>query len=121
MTPDLVTVAKEEHKITGRWFTPHVIEPSFGLGGILYSLLENSYNVRPEDSDRVYLRLPPCIAPVKCCLLPVINSDKFPSYLEQLQRSLTAVNLSSKIDDTDAYVGRRYARNDEIGTPLQLQ
>jgi len=120
MTPDLVTFVKEERKITGRRFTPHVIEPSFGLGRILYSLLENSYNVRPEDSDRVYLKLPPCIAPIKCCLLPLIYSDKFSPYLEQLQRSLTAVNLSSKIDDTGASVGRRYARNDEIGTPFAV-
>lgn len=120
MTEEMVTFIREEQKITGRRYTPHVIEPSFGLGRILYSLLENSYVVRQEDTDRVYLRLPPCIAPVKCCILPLINSDKFDPYLERLQRQLTNVNLSTKVDDTSVSVGRRYARNDEIGTPFAI-
>jgi glycyl-tRNA synthetase len=54
-------------------YTPNVIEPSFGIGRILYSLIEHSYWPRPEDKQRGVLSFPALIAPTKCLLVPLSN------------------------------------------------
>ncbi len=51
VTSEMVTVEMKEKKVTGITFYPHVIEPSFGLDRIFYTLLEHSFYVRPQDSQ----------------------------------------------------------------------
>lgn len=57
-----------------------MIEPSYGIGRIFYSILENSYYVRPGSANgkelRAVLKLPAVIAPVKCSVLPLTTDDK---------------------------------------------
>jgi hypothetical protein len=52
-------------------FTPSVIEPSFGIGRVLYSLLEHSFGVREKDEQRTVLHFKPWIAPTKVAVLPL--------------------------------------------------
>lgn len=75
--------------------TPHVIEPSFGLGRIIYSILEHSYVVRDtpkrdndskEEEKRAYLSLPPIIAPTKVILIPLPPSHPLASSSSILAR-----------------------------------
>lgn len=77
-------IKKIEYKqktIYTRRYTPHVIEPSFGLGRILYCVLENAYYIRPNSSSddhkevRAVLKLPATIAPFKCSILPLIADE----------------------------------------------
>jgi glycyl-tRNA synthetase len=56
-------------------FIPHVIEPSFGIGRIIYSMLEHRFRIR--DQRRTYFDLCPKIAPIKVSLLPLISDNKF--------------------------------------------
>ncbi len=74
VTADLITIKSQTTKESVREFTPNVIEPSFGLGRILYSLLEHSYWAREEDVDRGVLSLPPLVAPIKCLIVPISNN-----------------------------------------------
>ncbi|KAF0852831.1 Glycine--tRNA ligase 1 [Andalucia godoyi] len=116
-----VTIATETKRIHGQTFTPSVIEPSFGLGRILYSLLEHAYYVRGgEDEARAVLSLSPLIAPYKVALLPLSANDAFSAILGEIRRSLSAVGVSCKVDDSGSSVGRRYARSDEIGIPFAV-
>lgn len=96
---------------------PNVIEPSFGIGRIIYTLLEHTFKIREKDEQRTYLSLPPLVAPLKCCVLPLLDNDKFTPLVSMLSKNLCLKGVSNKIDDSSGSVGRRYARTDEIAVP----
>ncbi|GAA98156.1 uncharacterized protein L969DRAFT_93235 [Mixia osmundae IAM 14324] len=118
LTSDLISITRQKTKQFTRDFVPNVIEPSFGIGRILYSLLEHSYWARAEDSQRAVMSFPPLIAPVKVLIVPLSNNDAFKPLIRQVQSKLRAHGIASRIDDSGASIGKRYARNDELGTPF---
>ena len=65
-------------------FTPNVIEPSFGIGRILYSLIEHCYWPRPEDKQRGVLSFPALIAPTKVLVCPLSNQPEFQPIVRQI-------------------------------------
>ena len=77
LTPDFIKIERKVFKEASREFTPNVIEPSFGIGRILYSLLEHSYWAREKDADRRVLSLPPAVAPIKCLIVPLSGNEAF--------------------------------------------
>lgn len=101
-------------------FIPSVIEPSFGIGRIMYSLLEHSFQCREGDEQRCYFTLPPLVAPLKCSILPLSNNADFQPYTQKLSSALTKAELSHKVDDSSGSIGRRYARTDEIAIPYGI-
>lgn len=74
---------------------PSVIEPSFGLGRILYSVLEHSFRVREGDEQRVWLAVPPAMAPITCSVLPLSRNDQFNPFIAKLGKLLTLGSLIS--------------------------
>jgi len=120
ITPDLVQFKKVQKKVTGQHITPGVIEPSFGIGRILYAVLEHAYWVRPDDAQRAVLSLPPAIAPVKVSVLPLLQNDNLNAFIPKLAVLLTNNGISFKTDDTGQSIGKRYARTDEIGIPFGI-
>ncbi|KAM0792538.1 Glycine--tRNA ligase 1, mitochondrial [Microbotryomycetes sp. NB124-2] len=100
-----------------REFVPNVIEPSFGIGRILYSLLEHSYWNREQDVQRGVLSLPPAVAPVKVLIVPLSNNPDFKPLVRQVSETLRRAGIASRVDDSGASIGKRYSRNDELGTP----
>jgi glycyl-tRNA synthetase len=84
-------------------FTPNVIEPSFGLGRILYALLEHSYWARESDINRGVLSLPPLVAPVKVLIVPISSQDTFDPLIKEictsyyLRTSMHTVDLSPQL------------------------
>jgi glycyl-tRNA synthetase len=103
-----------------REYTPNVIEPSFGIGRILYSLIEHNFWVRNSDGDeaRGVLSFPPSVAPTKVLLVPLSSSPQFKPLLKTLSQRLRSQGISNRIDDSSASIGKRYSRNDELGTPF---
>ena len=77
ITKDMVSVKKEKKTIHIEKFIPSVIEPSFGIGRIMYALFEHSFRMREGDEARNYLSLPACIAPLKASVLPLSNNPGF--------------------------------------------
>jgi glycyl-tRNA synthetase len=71
-----------------REYVPNVIEPSFGIGRILYSLLEHSYYVRDGDEQRAVLSFPPCVAPTKALILPISSSEQFHPIMKQIGKTV---------------------------------
>lgn len=64
---------------------PHVIEPSFGIGRIMYAMLEHSFSARADDDQRCVLALQPVVAPIKCSILPLSNNvQRFRQIVEQI-------------------------------------
>lgn len=116
-------------KQTVRSFMPGVIEPSFGIDRIFACVLEHSYYARPkEDGEdkqvRGVLSLAADIAPYKCTILPldqrITRHETYAKMMEGFRTQLAALGLSYTIDDSGATVGRRYARNDELGIPFAV-
>ncbi|ORZ17136.1 glycyl-tRNA synthetase [Absidia repens] len=103
-----------------REYTPNVIEPSFGIGRILYSLLEHSWWVREGDESRNVLSFPTVVAPFKCCLLPLSGNVCFDPFVKKYSRQLRQNGISTRTDDSKTSIGRRYARNDELGIPFAI-
>merc|ERR1711937_909312 len=75
VTKDMVSWQQTTKKVHEVKFTPSVIEPSYGMGRILYSLLEHSFYVRESDEQRCVMRFNPQVAPYKCAVLPISNND----------------------------------------------
>jgi glycyl-tRNA synthetase len=93
---------------------PRVIEPTFGMERIFLALLCNGYN-HDKKRDNIILKLPAYLAPVKAAILPLIAKGEgyelARKVFEELQEDFTVAF------DKSGSIGRRYARNDEIGTP----
>ncbi|WFD30474.1 glycine--tRNA ligase [Malassezia sp. CBS 17886] len=118
VVPEHVSVEYKTIKENVRSFTPNVIEPSFGIGRIFYALLEHSFWAREEDKERGVLSLPPLVAPFKVLIVPISSNEQLSPLARQLSKQLRALGIASRIDDSSATIGRRYARNDELGTPF---
>jgi glycyl-tRNA synthetase len=77
VTKDMVSWTQTKKMVFEVKFTPSVIEPSFGMGRILYSLLEHSFYQRDADEQRCVMRFNPQVAPYKCAVLPISSSSEF--------------------------------------------
>lgn len=66
------------------------------------------------------LSFPPIIAPTKVLLVPLSSHESFKPFLKQISYKLRSMGISSRIDDSSASIGKRYSRNDELGTPLGI-
>ncbi|EJT51731.1 glycine-tRNA ligase [Trichosporon asahii var. asahii CBS 8904] len=120
LTPDLVKInpiTVTEHM---REFTPNVIEPSFGIGRILYSLLEHSYWAREQDKARGVLSFPPLVAPIKVLIVAISNDPALTAVIHDISIKLRKLGIASRVDDSSASIGKKYARNDELGTPFGI-
>ncbi|MGH3072502.1 MAG: glycine--tRNA ligase [Gaiellaceae bacterium] len=105
---------------TGERFVPYVIEPALGVNRSMLTFMIDAYDEEVVgERERTVLRLHPQLAPVKAAVLPLIGRDtgmveKATSLYEELRR-----HFSVEYDDNGA-IGRRYRRQDEIGTPWGL-
>jgi len=101
---------------TGERYVPHVIEPAAGADRAMLAFLVDAYD---EDEiggeQRVVLRLHPQLAPVKVAILPLVKKDGQPELAREVWRGLRE-HLQAEYDEGGA-IGRRYRRQDEIGTP----
>lgn len=113
----LVSVEEIEEEIRGEEVVPHVIEPSFGIDRILYTVLEHSYHEEPvEGETRVVLRFLPGISPVDVAVLPLMDKDELVEPARRIFDAFRRCGMLAEFD-TSGSIGRRYRRNDEIGTP----
>ncbi|KAF5227701.1 hypothetical protein FAUST_11617 [Fusarium austroamericanum] len=123
VSKDSITIEFRKRVENTREFVPNVIEPSFGIGRILYSLMEHSFWTRGTeggDEARGVLSFPPIVAPTKVLLVPLSSNPQFKPLLKQLSQRLRSAGISSRVDDSSASIGKRYSRNDELGTPLGI-
>ena len=103
---------------TGEKFIPYVIEPSLGADRVLLAFLIDAYDEEIVDAEkndiRTVLRLHPALAPFKCAVLPL--SKKLSQPAEEVYANLRKYFMAD-FDDS-ASIGKRYRRQDEIGTPF---
>ena len=104
----------------GERYTPHVIEPALGVNRSMLTFLLDAYDEEVvAERERTVLRLHPQLAPVKAAVLPLVGkSEDMVAKARALFEELRTV-ASVEYDDSGA-IGRRYRRQDEIGTPFAL-
>ncbi len=108
---------------SGERYVPHVIEPAAGADRATLAFLVDSYDEEVveregagEGESRTVLRLHPRLAPVKAAVLPLVGKDGQPELAQEVHHALRARVISEY--DAGGAIGRRYRRQDEIGTPF---
>ena len=106
-------------KGTNEKFVPHVIEPSFGVERALMAVLSSAYREDEQNgSKRVYLALPEHLAPVKFAVSPLLkNKPELVEKAREIYANLSQKNPGRVMWDDNGNIGKRYRRQDEIGTP----
>jgi len=105
----------------GEKFIPHVIEPTFGVGRTFLATLLSAYTEEDAPSakggteKRVVLKLPKHLAPYQVAVLPLSKKEELSSVAKELFKGLSS-DFSTEYDETQS-IGKRYRRQDEIGTP----
>jgi len=98
----------------GRRFIPHVVEPSFGSDRLVYVAVEFAYQAK---KDRALLTLPRELAPIQVGVYPLVSKDGLPEKAWLFYQTLIKEGFLAEYDESGS-IGRRYARADEVGTPL---
>jgi glycyl-tRNA synthetase len=108
---------------TNETFVPYVVETSVGLDRMFLAIMSHALqeeqvpDAKGEDSSRIVLKLPPALAPVKCAILPLVkNKEELTTKAKEVFDSLK-FSFKCQYDEKDA-IGRRYRRQDAIGTPI---
>ncbi|KAG8231863.1 hypothetical protein J437_LFUL011768 [Ladona fulva] len=120
LTGDMVSIKRLKKTLHVEEVVPNVVEPSFGIGRIMYALFEHNFRIREGDEQRTFFSLPPVVAPLKCTVLPLSNNPQFQPFIKRLSEGLTQVDVSHRIDDSSGSIGRRYARTDEVAVPFGI-
>ncbi|MGA2162553.1 MAG: glycine--tRNA ligase [Methanoregula sp.] len=117
---DLFEVRDEVVDVRGEEIVPHVIEPSYGIDRMCYAVLEQAYDEDTVDGEkRTVLRLSPKVAPVQVAVFPLMSRDGLDTLSEEITTTLQKHGILAEYDDSGA-IGRRYRRQDEIGTPFAI-
>jgi glycyl-tRNA synthetase len=104
---------------TGESYVPHVIEPAAGVGRSLLAFLCDAYDEDEIGGERrTVLRLHPALAPVNVAVLPLLRKDGHPELAREVYEGVRR-HVKAEYDDGGA-IGRRYRRQDEIGTPFAV-
>jgi glycyl-tRNA synthetase len=144
---DVVDFAEETVKVSGENVTPHVIEPSYGIDRIFYGVMEHAYDeedvvqkaaesglkgteeagkesearkdegeAEGEEETRLVMHFSSAVAPVQVAVLPLLTRKELADPAKDIIAKLREKSLLVNYDDSGT-IGRRYRRNDEIGTP----
>ncbi len=106
---------------TNEKYTPHVVEPTFGVDRTVLAIMCSAYHEetltdeKGETDTRVVMRFPKSIAPIKIAVLPLSKKDELSSVARPLAERLAKL-WKTEYDETQS-IGKRYRRQDEIGTP----
>jgi len=115
---DCYNVVTKDIVVQGRRTVPCVIEPSFGVDRILYAIWEHAYESGEKNGEAyTRLRLSPNVAPIQVAILPLTGKDGLPKKAEEVEWLLRGAGFLTDSDDSGS-IGRRYARQDEVGTPF---
>jgi glycyl-tRNA synthetase len=102
----------------GKKIVPHVLEPTFGLSRLITIILVDAYReqVMENGETRVYLDFDEKIAPVKIAIFPLIKKPELQELARKIQKTLVSKGIVVEYDEAGT-VGKRYRKQDEIGTP----
>ena len=108
-------------EINGKKYLPYVIEPSLGVDRAMLAVLCDAYDESDGSDGRaageITLRLSPKVAPIKVAVFPLVKKEGLPEIGQKIAKELREHGIQTFYDESGS-VGRRYRRQDEIGTPF---
>ncbi len=114
----MVTRELQETVLSGEYFTPHVIEPAFGIDRIIWHILDHNYReLEKEGEEYTIMTLEPSVAPYDVVVLPLFDKDGMGTMARDIVQRIGSISGIIAEIDTSRSIGRRYARSDEIGIP----
>lgn len=111
----MLNIKMKEITINNESFTPHVIEPSFGIDRLIYATLEHNIWVRKSDERRLVLSLPSALQLYDAAVFPLHKKDSMINMANTIRADLVASGLRCYCDDSSTAIGKKYVRCDEIG------
>lgn len=116
----LISTEIVEEAIAGETVIPHVVEPSYGIDRIFYLLMEHSFHEEMvEDETRTVLRFQSGMSPIHVAVLPLLSRDELIKKARDVTKILKSRGILVEYDESGT-IGRRYRRQDEIGTPYSI-
>lgn len=121
ITSEMVTRRVEEVNVHGEWFTPHVVEPAFGIDRIIWHVIDHAFNESGKDGEEyTILSLDERVTPFDVSVLPLFDKDGMDELARHLASEINSIPGIRADIDTSRSIGRRYARADEIGVPWAI-
>ena len=112
---ELLIIEESEEEINGEKIVPHVIEPSFGIDRIVYSVLLHSF----KEGEKDYFKFANEIAPVQVGVYPLMNKEELTEIADKITDDLRDQGYTVE-NYANGTIGRRYAKADEIGIPFAI-
>lgn len=106
---------KDTHELV-----PHIIEPSFGIDRLMYTILDHNFAIREHQPSRTYFKFKPAISPIQCSVIPIVNNDMLIMKAESISKRLKELRIRLPWIESKGSVGRRYSLNDQIGIPFTV-
>ena len=119
ITKDMIKFVDSVEVTAHETYFPHVIEPSFGIDRLIYSILEHCYWKREEDTRRSVLSIPYSIAPYNIAIFQLSNKKELLDTMYKIKDMLKD-KYSCFIDTSNTNIGKRYVRADEIGIKFTI-
>ena len=115
---DKCNFSVEEVTENGEHILPHVVEPSFGIDRMVYTVLAHAYDEdEVDDEERIVMRFNEEVAPTEVAVFPLMDKEGLGEKAREVADMLREEGFSVKYDDT-GNIGKRYRRQDEVGTPV---
>lgn len=118
MSKKTIKVYEEVKSVTYESYVPHVLEPSFGIDRLLYSVLEQNFRTR-EDS-RVVLSLPNVLLPYDIGIFPLSKNPEFDPLINNIINILSSKKFVCYRDNSSTSIGKKYSRADEMGIKFAI-
>lgn len=120
LTKEMIQVKEEKNVYDSEEYFPHVIEPSFGVDRIIYSIFEQNFWSRQEDINRTVVSLPYCLAPYHVAIFKLSKDDELNKIANGIYELLRNNNLQLFIDNSCTNIGKKYVRSDEMGVKYAI-
>lgn len=115
----MFNINDEVTKIMHEDFYPHVIEPSFGIDRLIYSIFEQNFKIREKvnesDKSRIVMSLPISLAPYDIAVFPLLKKEKLINIAVMINNTLQENYIKYFYDNSSTKIGKKYVRADEIG------
>jgi len=121
ITSEMVNRRNEEVNVHGEWFTPHVVEPAFGIDRIIWHIIDHAFDESGKEGEEyTILSLDESVTPYDVSILPLFDKDGMGEIARSLASEINSIPGIRADLDTSRSIGRRYARADEIGVPWAI-
>lgn len=100
ISSEMVTIDKKTKTVHGQNIVPSVIEPSFGIGRVLYCIFEHVFYARKDDAQKTVFKFNPVIAPIKVTVFPLLQQQELNTVAQEISLDLRRAGISSLMDTT---------------------